>query len=47
MPRKTLRETPIERIYREVTGHKMPYAVRIILQGKPGAKPKRQVRLRH
>jgi hypothetical protein len=38
VPRKTLRETPIERIYREVTGHKMPYAVRIVLLGKRVAK---------
>jgi hypothetical protein len=34
MPRKIQRETPIERIYREVTGRKMPHAVRIILLGK-------------
>jgi hypothetical protein len=28
---KPFRETPIERIYREVTGGKMPRAVRLIL----------------
>jgi hypothetical protein len=38
MSRKILRETPIERIYREVTGGRMPLAVRIVLLGKRGAK---------
>jgi hypothetical protein len=31
---KTHRETPIERIYRKVTGRKMPLSVRLILLGK-------------
>jgi hypothetical protein len=31
MPPKTLTETPIERIYREVTGRIMPLAIRKIL----------------
>jgi hypothetical protein len=39
MPRKTLRETTIERIYREVTGLKMPHAIRMILLGKRLANP--------
>jgi hypothetical protein len=39
MPRKTRRETTIERIYREVTGLKMPHAIRMILLGKPRANP--------
>jgi hypothetical protein len=34
MPRKTLRETPIERIYREVTGRMMPPAIKKILLPK-------------
>jgi hypothetical protein len=39
MPRKTLRETTIERIYREVTGLKMPHAIRMILLGKRRPRP--------
>jgi hypothetical protein len=34
MSQRALRETTIERIYREVTGRKMPYAVRLVLLGK-------------
>jgi hypothetical protein len=39
MPHKPQRETPIERIYREVMGPKMPLAVRRILLCK--RKPRR------
>jgi hypothetical protein len=39
MPRKP-RETPIERIFREVTGREMPQSVRLILLRKPRAEPK-------
>jgi hypothetical protein len=39
MPHKPHRETPIERIYREVTGRKMPLAVRRVLL--PKRKPRR------
>jgi hypothetical protein len=39
MPHKPHRETPIERIYREVIGRKMPLAVRRVLLRK--RKPKR------
>jgi hypothetical protein len=42
MPRKTLRETTIERIYREVTGLKMPHAIKMILLGKRRANPTEQ-----
>lgn len=31
MSQRALMETPIERIYREVTGHKMPLAIKKIL----------------
>jgi hypothetical protein len=34
MPKKPHRETPIERIFREVTGRKMPPSVRRILLPK-------------
>jgi hypothetical protein len=34
------RETPIERIFREVTGRQMPQSVKRILLRKPRAKPK-------
>jgi len=34
MPRKTRRETPIERIFREVMGYTMPPSIRRILLGK-------------
>jgi hypothetical protein len=40
MPLKPRRETPIERIYREVTGNKMPARVKCILL--PKRKTKRQ-----
>jgi hypothetical protein len=36
----TLKETPIERIYRKVTGYKMPQSVRRILLRKPTSKRK-------
>jgi hypothetical protein len=39
MPYKPHRVTPIERIYREVTGRKMPLSVRRVLLGR--RKPKR------
>jgi hypothetical protein len=39
MLHKPQRETPIERIYREVMGHKMPLAIRRVLLRK--RKPKR------
>jgi hypothetical protein len=39
MPHKP-RETPIERIFREVTGRKMPQSIKLILLRKPRAKPK-------
>lgn len=39
MSQRALQETPIERIYREVTGLKMPHAIRMILLGKPRANP--------
>jgi hypothetical protein len=38
MPRKALRETPIERIFREVMGRRMPPSVRRILLPKRTAK---------
>jgi hypothetical protein len=38
MPHKPHRETPIERIYREVTGRKMPLAIRRVLLRKPKSK---------
>jgi hypothetical protein len=38
MPQVIRRETPIERIYKEVTGHKMPLAIKRILLQK--IKPK-------
>jgi hypothetical protein len=34
MPPKPRRETPVERIYREVTGRKMPTSVKRILLPK-------------
>jgi hypothetical protein len=37
MPHKPHRETPIERIYREVMGRKMPLAIRRILVKKTQA----------
>jgi hypothetical protein len=40
MPHKPHRQTPIERIFREVTGHKMPQSVRRILLRKRRAKDK-------
>jgi hypothetical protein len=36
----TLKETPIERIFRKVTGYKMPQSVRRILLRKPTSKRK-------
>jgi hypothetical protein len=36
MSLRALRETPIERIYREVTGRKMPSAIKKILLPKLG-----------
>jgi hypothetical protein len=38
MSQRAPRETTVERIYREVTGRKMPLAVRIVLLGKRSAK---------
>jgi hypothetical protein len=38
MPRKPSRETPVERIYREVTGQKMPDSIKRILLRKPKIK---------
>jgi hypothetical protein len=38
MSQRAVRETTIERIYREVTGRKMPHAIRMILLGKRLAK---------
>jgi hypothetical protein len=40
MSRKNQRETPIERIYREVTGLKMPQSLRRMLLRKPAIKRK-------
>ena len=40
MPRKPGRETPVERIFREVTGQKMPASIRRILLRKPKEKLK-------
>ena len=40
MPKKPHRETPVERIFREVTGRKMPPSVRRILLPRPTAKRK-------
>jgi hypothetical protein len=40
MPHKPRHETPIERIFREVMGHKMPLSVRRILLHKRKAKAK-------
>jgi hypothetical protein len=40
MPLKPRRETPIERIFREVTGRKMPPAIKRILLRKPAVKGK-------
>jgi hypothetical protein len=40
MPHKPLRETPIERIFREVTGRKMPPSLKRILLRKRKAKAK-------
>jgi hypothetical protein len=41
MPPKPRRETPIERIFREVTGRKMPPSVKRILLRKRKATRKR------
>jgi len=38
MKRTTTKETPIERIYREVTGHRMSTALRRILLREPTTK---------
>ena len=40
MPRKPHCETPIERIFREVTGRRMPASVKCILLRKRKAKAK-------
>jgi hypothetical protein len=40
MTRRPSRETPVERIFREVTGEKMPASIRRILLRKPKAKLK-------
>jgi hypothetical protein len=40
MLRRSRRETPIERIFREVTGRKMGSAIKRILLRKPTAKRK-------
>jgi hypothetical protein len=42
MSRSAPRETPIERIYRETTGRKMPFAIKCILlpTRKTKTKPK-------
>jgi hypothetical protein len=40
MPTKPHRETTIERIYREVTGRRMPPSVKRILLRKRTVKPK-------
>jgi hypothetical protein len=40
MLRRPRRETPIERIFREVTGRKMSAAIKRILLRKPTAKRK-------
>ncbi len=40
MPRKPHHETPIERIFREVTGRRMPTSVKRILLRKRKAKAK-------
>ena len=40
MKRRTIKETPIERIYREVTGHKMSPALKRILLRQPPTKRK-------
>jgi hypothetical protein len=40
MPRKP-RETPIDRIYREVMGRDMPRPIKLILLRKPRAKTKK------
>jgi hypothetical protein len=40
MPLRPRRETTIERIYREVTGRKMPPSVKRILLGKRKSKAK-------
>jgi hypothetical protein len=41
MPRKPPRETPIERMFREASGYKMPASIRRILLRKPRPKLKR------
>jgi hypothetical protein len=40
MPRKPPRETPIERMFREASGYKMPASIRRILLRKPRPKLK-------
>ena len=47
MPRKPPRETPIERMFREASGYKMPALIRRILLRKPRPKFKRGFTKRH